>query len=556
MSQVNIIDLVPKVVRQQWINDGTYPNQSVYTIFCQHAQKFPHKPAVLSLDETITYEQLLDKVNRLAQGLKILGISTGDVVAYQLCNSWRSCAIDLAVAALGAVVAPFPPGRGHLDIVSLLQRCHARAVIIEPKHGDTDLCQLITSFCSTLPNLQALIVDGPPRETWYTLSALLQSKPIISEQLPTVDPESPVRFLISSGTESEPKLVAYSHNALIGGRGRFLQHVHPEGDSFRGMYLVPLGSAFGSTATFGVLSWLGGSLILLPRFDVTSIIQAIQALRPTHILGVPTMFQRIAADPTLEQADRASLFAIISGGAMADPATVERCQAAFNCDFISLYGSADGVNCYTRFVAGDTTPNASCVGRPNPTVCAIRIVDDKGQEVAPGATGEITARGSITPMQYVNAPELDDKYRDAEGWVYTGDLGYIDKAGHLVLAGRKKEIIIRGGANISPIQIEDIATSHPDVVSASCVPVPDPDLGHRICLCLTTQEGCQRPSLPQMTRYLSEQGLEVNKLPEYLRYYRQLPLSPAGKVDKKQLAGEMLFLQTSNPINPMEGVAS
>jgi acyl-CoA synthetase len=146
-------------------------------------------------------------------------------------------------------------------------------------------------------------------------------------------------------------------------------------------------------------------------------------------------------------------------------------------------------------------------------------------------------------MQYVNAPELDAQYRDAEGWVNTGDLGYIDTDGYLVLAGRKKDIIIRGGANISPVQIETLATAHPDVVSVACVAVPDPDLGQRVCICVTLRDGAPRFSLSELTDYLREQGLEVNKLPEYLRFYRQLPLTPAGKIDKKSLAAEVAFLE-------------
>lgn len=159
-----------------------------------------------------------------------------------------------------------------------------------------------------------------------------------------------------------------------------------------------------------------------------------------------------------------------------------------------------------------------------------------------GEVGELKARGPMSPMQYVNAPELDCKYRDEEGWVCTGDLGYIDTKGYLVLAGRKKDIIIRGGANISPVQIESLIIGHPDVVSVACVPVPDDDLGHRICACVTLREGGQRFSLKELTDYLRNQGLEVNKLPEYLRFYRYLPVTPAGKVDKKKLTAEAASL--------------
>lgn len=543
MNNTGIIDLVPMDVRNEWVRNGTYPNKSVFQLFRQHAERHPEKLAVLSPEASISYGELLERSLRLAAGLRAQGIVPGDVVAYQLTNSWRCCAIDLAAAALGAVVAPFPPGRGRLDIESLLRRCAARAVVVPDEFAGIDLCELIESLRPTLLSLRILIVEGQARQGWSALDHLLDAEPLGREALPEVCPNSPVRLLVSSGTESEPKLVAYSHNALVGGRGRFLQRLHEDGESFRGMYLVPLGSSFGSTATFGSLSWLGGSIVVLPKFDVPTAIRAIETLRPTHVLGVPTMLQRIAADPLLAEVDKSSLVGLISGGSLIDEASVRRCVEAFGCGFISLYGSADGVNCHNT-LDDPLEVVLRSVGRPNPSVCEIRIVDEQGVELPRGEIGEIKARGPLSPMQYVNAPELDARYRDAEGWVCTGDLGYIDRDGYLILAGRRKDIIIRGGQNISPVQIEMLATGHPDVVCAACVPVPDPDLGQRVCICVTLREGATRFSLAELTDYLRQQGLEVNKLPEYLRFYRALPLSPAGKVDKKVLAAEVAFLES------------
>lgn len=542
MNESGIVDLVPTEVRREWGRNGLYPNATVFQLFLQHVERHPTKKAVLAPDESISYVDLLDCSLRLAAGLRLQGIVAGDVVAYQLTNSWRCCAIDLAVAALGAVVAPFPPGRGRLDIESLLRRCDARAVVVPAEFAGIDLCELIESLRPTLLSVRIPIVEGgEPPPGWSSLDQLMKTEPFEIEALPTVCPDSPVRLLVSSGTESEPKLVAYSHNALLGGRGRFLQRLHVSGHDFRGLYLVPLGSAFGSTATFGSLSWLGGSIVVLPTFDVSAAIQVIERFRPTHILGVPTMFQRIAADPALAEVDRSSLVSLVSGGALIDDASVRRCTEAFGCGFISLYGSADGVNCHNTL--DDTSSVVGSVGRPNPSVCEIRIVDDQGTELPQGEIGEIEARGPLSPMQYVNAPELDMCYRDADGWVRTGDLGCIDCDGYLVLAGRKKDIIIRGGVNISPVVIERLATSHPDVVSAACVAVPDTDMGQRLCICVTLRNGAPRFSLQELTDFLLGQGLEVHKLPEYLRFYRQLPLSPAGKVDKKQLATEVSCLE-------------
>ncbi|QNM95310.1 class I adenylate-forming enzyme family protein [Chitinimonas koreensis] len=544
MNPAGILDLIPAPLRRQWADSGLYPQQTAFQMFRRHAAERPQQPAVLSQGESVGYGELLERARRLATSLRRLGIVAGDVVAYQLPNGWRSCAIDLAAAALGAVAAPFPPGRGRLDLEALLKRCQARALVVTPEHGGLDLCELVESLRPGCLSLRLLVVDGPARPGWQQLDALLQAEPIADAALPDVCPDSPVRLLVSSGTEAEPKLVAYSHNALLGGRGRFLRNLHDGGGEFRGLYLVPLGSAFGSSATFGALSYLGGSIVLLPQFDVGQAIAAIAAFRPSHLLGVPTMLQRIAADPALAGIDKTSLRAVVSGGAVADEATIGRCLEAFGCGFVSLYGSADGVNCHNRPGDGREVVLRS-VGRPNPDVCDIRIVDEDGRSLPYGEVGEIWARGPMSPMQYVNAPELDAAYRDAEGWVRTGDLGRLDGQGYLQLCGRKKDIIIRGGANISTVQIERLATAHPDVVSAACVPVADADLGQRVCLCLYLREGAPRPSLAEWTDFLRSRGLEVHKLPEYLRYYRQLPLTPAGKVDKRSLAQDAAGLAPS-----------
>src|SRR5690606_17960553 len=223
MNHAGIIDLVPASLRQRWIEDGTYPNKPVFTLFAEKAQAHPDKLAVLSPEGNISYSALMDAALRLATGLRGAGVMPGDVVAYQLSNHWVCCAIDLAAAALGAIVAPFPPGRGKLDIQSLLRRCDARVVIVPEVFADTALCEIIESLRPTLLSLRTLVVQGKARDGWVTLDSLLASAPVDPAQLPKVDPDSPVRLLVSSGTESEPKLVAYSHNALVGGRGRFLE---------------------------------------------------------------------------------------------------------------------------------------------------------------------------------------------------------------------------------------------------------------------------------------------------------------------------------------------
>ncbi|MFD0488983.1 class I adenylate-forming enzyme family protein [Saccharopolyspora spinosporotrichia] len=513
MSTQPLPDLVPQHLRRLWSEEGIYPGAAVFDLFLGKAAVQPDQPAVFDDDGVTNYSQLREKALRLAAGLRGLGVRAGEVVACQLPNSALACAVELATAALGATVLPFPTGRGHRDVLSLLRRSGAVVTVIPARYGDVDLAATMAELRPELPHLRHVVVHGAEAPT--TVDELLATEPADLDDLPSPDPDTAVRYLVSSGTESEPKIVAYSHNALIGGRGQFLKRLQRPGRPMRAMFLIPLGSSFGSCCTFGVLCALGGSLVLQRKFDPVQALRAIGEHRPTHLAGVPTMFQRMIGSPEFAGTDTSSLQALITGGSLIDPQTVDRCVADFGCTLINLYGSADGVNCHNGL---DDPPHAAktTVGVPNPSVCSIRIVDDSGADLPPGEVGEVLARGPMSPMCYVNAPELNERYRTPDGWARTGDLGVIDPVGRLRLSGRKRDIIIRGGSNISPAQVEGVIAAHPSVLSVACVPVPCPDLGQRIAACLVAVPGAAVPDVAELAEFLRVQGLEPRKFPEVL----------------------------------------
>jgi len=244
--------------------------------------------------------------------------------------------------------------------------------------------------------------------------------------------------------------------------------------------------------------------------------------------------RRMAARPRTPGEDTSSLRALVVGGAVLDAVTISACRARFGCAVINLYGSADGVNCHTA--GGDWAPGVGCVGRPDSTVCDIRIADAHGRRVSAGQEGEIWALGPMTPLCYVNAPELDARYRTPGGWVRTGDQGLIDLDGSLHVVDRIKQIIIRGGYNISPAEVEQHLGAHPAIADAACVAVPDPDLGERLCACVAQQPGTPPLTLTEINTFLErERGLERKKLPELLVALPELPLGPAGKVCRQTL---------------------
>ncbi|MBV7246350.1 AMP-binding protein [Streptomyces sp. MW-W600-10] len=543
-------DHVPAALRAEWTERGLYPGVPGFELFRRQAGLRPDAVAVFDESGETTYAALLDASRRIAAGLRRLGVGPGETVACQLPNSWQAVAVDLALAALGAVSLPFPVGRGDRDVRALISRSGATTLIVPARYREVDLVALVAGIAPELPSLERLVVldeqpsapgsrhldaTSPERPgVTATFAALLAEEPLTDAELPEVPATAIARLLVSSGTESDPKIVAYSHDALIGGRGRFLARLQVDGRPMRAMYMMPLGSSFASGATLCVLALLGGSLVLRRGFEAGDALEAIGRCRPTHLLGVPTMYQHLVGHSSIGSTDTSSVECVITGGALIDPATAERCTRLLGRTMVSLYGSADGVNCHT---AVDDPPHIAqlSVGRPDPDVCAIRILDESGAECPQGAVGEVTALGPMSPHCYVNAPELNERYRLPGGWVRTGDRGWIDEDGRLCLAGRAKDVIIRGGGNISPAELETVSTGHPGVLGIACVPVPDGELGQRVCACLVPDRA-DAPTLASLVTFLREEGMEPRKLPEYLLVLDRLPLGAAGKVDKKALA--------------------
>lgn len=534
---VRVPDLVPASLRRAWVRQGHCPDRDVYALFAARARAHPHRAAVVDETGTCTYATLDATVRRFAARLAERGLGEGDIVALSLPNGGAAVAAELAVAAVGAVALPCPPGHGGCGPAGLPARARARALVVARERD--------AAGHAALPHLETVFrCGGGPRH------AVPLSAPAARAFVPRRrDPEAPVRILVSSGSEAEPKMVAYSHNAMAGGRASYVRALHEGGEPMRNLVLVPLASSFGSLGSFVTLAALGGTLLLQERFDAADALCTLVTHRPTHVFGVPTMLRRLAEQPPLPGEDTTGLRALVSSGAALETTTAETCRARFGRRVLTVYGSSDGVNCHTAAAAGGPT----CAGLPDPAVTDIRIADPAGgeQPLPAGRSGEILARGPMTPLGYVAAPELDARYRTAGGWVRTGDLGRLDTDGRLHVLGRLKQIVVRGGYNISPAEVERALGAHPAVAEVACVGVPDPDLGERLCACVRQAPAARRTSSPgkaaedarpltleELTGYLErERGLDRRKHPELLLHVASMPLGPTGKVCRATLTG-------------------
>ncbi|MFE1559949.1 class I adenylate-forming enzyme family protein [Streptomyces sp. NPDC058734] len=535
---VDLHDLLPAGLRRSWVVDGTCPDLDLYSLFRARQIADLHHTAVVDAKGTLCYTALDRKVRCLATGLRDLGIREGDVVAVQLPDTRNAVIADLALAALGAVALPFPVGRGTLEAECLLRRAEAVAVIAATEHRGLRHAADLQALSRALPALRHVVAAGPGPAPAGTVpwQALVRRDP--AGFVPArPDPDGAARILVSSGSEAEPKMIAYSHNALAGGRGNFLASLIPDATRPRCLFLVPLASAFGSNGTAVTLARHGGTLVLLDHFSPDAAIAAVREHGPTHVLGVPTMVRMMIErlDATGERLPAPT--ALVLGGAPLDETTAAAAAEAFGCPVVNLYGSADGVNCHTGLARTVPPTDASGVvaGHPDPKVAEIRIADPETHAPLPdGDIGEIVSRGPMTPLCYVGAPDLDARYRTPDGWVRTGDLGYLDADGVLHVVGRLKDIVIRGGANISPAEVERELSSHPQVRDVVCVGVPDPLMGERLAACVVAR-GPQAPDLDSLGEHLSGRGLERRKHPERLLVLESVPLTAAGKPDRAAL---------------------
>lgn len=499
-------DLVPAALRARWVREGLCPGRDLYSLFLETVREGPEREAIADGRGSLDRAGLAARARRAAAGLAAHGGGERDVIGVLLPDGRDAVAVELAVAALGAVALPIPHGRSRADVLSLLSRSRAALVVTDPVRADE--LRGVPVWCL---DARALDPDGPFARAGVP-------EPV------RPDSGSPARVLVSSGSEGEPGMIAYSHDAMAGGRGNYARALL--GGSARALIPVPLASSFGSLGIVSLIR-LGAALVLPGRFDPVAVLRAVERHRPTHLIGVPTMLRRVAL--VEERVDTSSLRALVASGAPLHRGVRDLCERRFGRPVVNVYGSTDGVNCHTALDPGAWEPGMG--GRPDPRVAEIRVCDQRGRPLPTGETGEILARGPMTPLCHVADPGLDERRRGTGGWVRTGDAGRLDADGALWVVDRLRRTVIRGGVTLFPAEVERALAAHPMLGDVQCVPVPDPDLGERLCACVCPLPGMDPPPPRALLSYLRDRhGVDVRALPEHVLFLPALPLGPTGKV--------------------------
>ncbi|NWB89990.1 (2,3-dihydroxybenzoyl)adenylate synthase [Pseudomonas agarici] len=491
------------------------------------AQAHGSRVALVAGESRISYTQLDQRVSRLAGGLAALGIQAGDRVMLQLPNSVGLVSALFAVMRLGALPVLAMPSQRAQDIEALCRLAEPVAYLIPERIRDFDFRSMAGEIAQRQPALRQVIVDGEPGP-FTALSSLDAACP----PLPVVAAQDTALLLLSGGTTGTPKLIPRSHADYAYNFTHSAQLCEIDRDS---VYLAVLPIAHNFTlACPGILGTLaaGACVVLAESAGCDEAMPLIARERVTHVALVPPLAQLWAQGREWEDSDLSSLKLLQVGGSRLDPGLARQLVDVLGCRLQQVFGMAEGLLCFTR--PGDSLEVVlNTQGRPLSPEDQVRLVDTDLCEVAPGQVGELLTRGPYTINGYYRAAEHNALAFTVDGFYRSGDLARWTPEGNLVVEGRIKEQIQRGGEKISAALIESHLNALPQVESCVVVAVPDSLLGERICAFILGEPAATAQVLREQLR---QGGLGDDKLPDQFEWLMAWPLTAVGKIDKQQLA--------------------
>jgi non-ribosomal peptide synthetase component E (peptide arylation enzyme) len=521
---------------------GHWRDETFYDVLVRQAAAYPEREAVVDARHRVSYRDLVARVDRVAAGFAALGIGRGDVVTIQLPNWVEFGYVFFALERLGAVANQIGPDFRSREVEYILRFSGSRAFVCPARFKDFDYVRMIGDLRPKLPDLKAVCVLGASAPDTVSLDEIVYGAEPHPFSATPLGPDDVMRMAFTSGTTGNPKGVIHSHNTTLAAC-RLLNADMRVTDRDVFLIYLPLGLNWGYLTLLQAIM-AGARAVLLDQFNGLGALELIDRERVSFIPSAPASIIAMLNEPGLARFDHSSLRVVITGGASCPVETIREFRARMHGHLIELYGMLEtGFHTYTR-LTDDPEAVTGTVGRPADGM-GLRILDEQACDVAPGATGEIAADGPSVHLGYHKNPAANAELFTADGWFRTGDLGEIDRAGNLKIVGRLKEIINRGGKKFFPREIEEILYTHPKIVHAAIVGVPDPRLGERNCLCVIPRGG-ERVELDEIVAFLRDQ-IATYKLPEMVEIFDELPFTPTGKIQRHVLVRKVLERRGDTP---------
>lgn len=517
--------------RREYEARGSWDSSTLAEAVRRNALAAPETPAVV--DETgavRSRREVFDASELIAEHLRRHGTSAGDVVTVQLPNRWEAAVVAVAVQRLGAVINPVLPNYRRRELEHIWSRVRPTAVVTVARYRDFDHVGLVDELKQTVGvHPHHLVIGGPGGDAQFE-DVLANVRPLgANHPMPAATGVSEVIF--SSGTEATPKAILHSEQTANFSVRTARADLGVTDDDVVWMP-SPVGHSTGFNYGLRFALYHGNLLVLQDRWDAAAALELVARYGCSYTLAATTFLADLvhALEQRNVRLDSLRLFGC--GGAPVPPEMVARAEAV-GIGVLRLYGSTEVL------VATWNRPDSAAEWRASTdglalTDVEVSVVSDTDEPVPPGTEGEIVVRGPNTSLGYFGDRERTDAVFLPSSWVRSGDLGRLDDHRNLTVVGRKKEIIIRGGLNIAPREIEELIVRFDEVDAVAVVGVPDSRLGEKMCACVVLRAGADL-DLGEVTTRLRETGLATYKLPERLEVLDDLPMTPSGKVQKHML---------------------
>lgn len=537
--------------RAAYRQQGLWGDASLADYWQQTARAMPDKIAVVdNHGASYTYSALDHAASCLANWMLAKGIESGARIAFQLPGWCEFTVIYLACLKIGAVSVPLLPSWREAELVWVLNKCQAKMFFAPTLFKQTRPVDLILPLQNQLPQLQQIVgVDKlAPATSSLSLSQIIADNTPLTTAITTHGDEL-AAVLFTSGTEGLPKGVMLTHNNILASERAYCARLNLTWqDVF--MMPAPLGHATGFLHGVTAAFLIGARSVLLDIFTPDACLALLEQQRCTCMLGTTPFVYDLLNLLEKQPADLSALRFFLCGGTTIPKKVARECQQR-GIKLLSVYGSTESsphavVNLddpLSRFMHTDGYAAAGV---------EIKVVDDARKTLPPGCEGEEASRGPNVFMGYFDEPELTARALDEEGWYYSGDLCRMDEAGYIKITGRKKDIIVRGGENISSREVEDILLQHPKIHDACVVAMPDERLGERSCAYVVLKAPHHSLSLEEVVAFFSRKRVAKYKYPEHIVVIEKLPRTASGKIQKFLLRKDIMRRLTQDICEEIE----
>jgi fatty-acyl-CoA synthase len=483
-----------------------------------------------------TYPQLVADVDACALGLDALGVAKGDRVGIWAPNCAEWVFVQYGTAKLGAVLVNINPAYRTHELAYVLRQAGISVLVAAPEFKTSDYRAMVAEVRGECPDLREVVFLGDPGWEQLMATGRAADRGLLAARAAELSPDDPINIQYTSGTTGFPKGATLSHHNLLN-NGFFVGEGCGYTEADRVCIPVPYYHCFGmGMGNLGATSHGATMVIPAPAFDPAATLRAVQEERCTSLYGVPTMFIAELALPDFGTYDLSSLRTGIMAGSPCPVEVMKRVVAEMGMTEVTIcYGMTETSPVSTQTGADDDLDRrTSTVGRVHPHL-EVKVVDPAtGITVPRGTPGEFCTRGYSVMLGYWDEPEKTAEVIDRARWMHTGDLAVMDDAGYLNIVGRIKDMVIRGGENVYPREVEEFLYTHPDVVDAQVIGVPDERYGEELMAWVRLREGAD-PLTPEALRAFCAGKLAHYKVPRYVKVVEAFPMTVTGKVRKVEM---------------------